>query len=120
VGAPQEVGGDFNCSYNQLKSLVGAPQEVGRHFDCEHNQLVSLEGASKIVLDFKCGNNPVSQKALVIILNKMLKGVSYTIALATSKKEIAKRDWNRLDKTGLTPDLEKGASTLGRFGVFDS
>ena len=30
-------GGDFRCSDNQLTSLEGAPQEVGGDFDCSYN-----------------------------------------------------------------------------------
>jgi hypothetical protein len=31
-GAPKEVGGDFNCSYNDLTSLEGAPEKIGGTF----------------------------------------------------------------------------------------
>jgi hypothetical protein len=32
------VGGDFICSYNQLTSLDGAPNHVGGDFDCSDNK----------------------------------------------------------------------------------
>ena len=119
-GAPQVVGGDFSCSNNKLTSLVGAPQKV-KDFNCSRNNLTSLEGAPQVIGgDFSCFGNPVSKKALNIIFDKMKSVASYPVALASSKNEIPKRDWDLLDKTGLSPDLEKGASTLGRFGVFDS
>ena len=55
-----EVGGDFYCDNNQLKSLVGAPESVGQDFDCSDNQLTSLVGApTSVDGTFYCKNNPV-------------------------------------------------------------
>ena len=45
VGAPTSVGGDFNCYNNKLTSLVGAPTGVGKSFFCRDNNLDSLVGA---------------------------------------------------------------------------
>ena len=54
------VGGNFNCSYNELTSLEGAPKTVGENFGCSYNKLTSLDGAPKIVYnDFYCRNNNV-------------------------------------------------------------
>jgi len=54
------VGGNFNCSYNELTSLEGAPKTVGENFGCSYNKLTSLDGAPKIVYkDFYCRNNSV-------------------------------------------------------------
>jgi hypothetical protein len=47
-GAPEEVGGDFDCSNNKLTSLEGAPEKVGGYFNCENSNLTSLEGAPEI------------------------------------------------------------------------
>ena len=48
-GAPQEVGGDFDCYMNQLTSLEGAPQTVGGYFNCHKNpNLHSLEGIGEV------------------------------------------------------------------------
>jgi hypothetical protein len=59
-GAPRSVGGGFSCSSNQLTSLEGAPQSVGGGFYCRTNQLTSLEGAPQSVGGyFYCGYNPV-------------------------------------------------------------
>ncbi len=56
-----EVGRDFNCSYNQLKTLEGAPKSVGGDFDCYKNQLTTLEGAPKSVGgDFDCYKNQLT------------------------------------------------------------
>ena len=58
-GAPQKVGGDFDCYENQLTSLEGAPQKVGEGFDCSWNHLTSLKGAPReIGGGFDCSNNP--------------------------------------------------------------
>ena len=57
-GAPREIGGDFDCSFNQLTSLVGAPESIGKGFICYHNQLTSLEGAPETVNgNFSCTSN---------------------------------------------------------------
>ena len=49
-GAPKEVEGNFDCSYNKhLTSLEGAPEKVGGNFDCEATKITSLEGAPKEV-----------------------------------------------------------------------
>ena len=57
-GAPEKVGGDFNCFDNRLLSLEGAPREVGRSFYCTDNQIQSLEGApEKVGGYFYCSHN---------------------------------------------------------------
>jgi hypothetical protein len=35
-GGPKKVGGNFDCSDNQLTSLQGAPREVGGSFYCKN------------------------------------------------------------------------------------
>ena len=52
------VGGNFNCSYNRLKSLKGCPKEVGGSFYCNNNKLISLENGPEIVNDaYYCNGN---------------------------------------------------------------
>ena len=54
------VKGNFNCTDNQLTSLIGAPETLKGSFYCADNQLTSLEGAPESVNgDFICGNNPL-------------------------------------------------------------
>jgi hypothetical protein len=54
------VGGNFNCSYNNLTSLENCPKTVGENFGCSFNKLTSLAGAPKIVGgDFYCHSNDV-------------------------------------------------------------
>ena len=61
VGAPQSVGEDFDCSNNKLTSLEGAPQKVGGSFCCSHNKLTSLEGApQEVEKDFYCSHNKLT------------------------------------------------------------
>jgi hypothetical protein len=78
------IKGYFNCSYNQLTTLVGSPKEVNGGFYCSNNQLTSLIGLSKEVKgDFYCSNNQLTT----------LDGLSPNII----KKTII-RDWyNQLD-----------------------
>ena len=62
IGAPQKVRGGFYCSYNKLKSLEGAPKEVGGYaFNCCNNQLTSLIGApQKVGENFLCSKNKLT------------------------------------------------------------
>ena len=52
------VGGEFDCSGNNLTSLVGAPKIISEDFNCNDNHLTSLEFAPKSVgYSFQCGEN---------------------------------------------------------------
>ena len=51
------INGDFDCSNNELASLVGAPIEVEGSFNCSNNKLTSLEGAPREVQKFNCSGN---------------------------------------------------------------
>ena len=48
-GAPEAVGGNFNCSFAKITSLEGAPREVGGYFDCSATKITSLKGAPRVV-----------------------------------------------------------------------
>ena len=64
-GAPQTVGGKFDCSGNSLTTLVGAPQTVRGTFYCSNNFLQSLEGAPRTVGgSFICRQNKNSLRTL--------------------------------------------------------
>jgi hypothetical protein len=52
-GAPQSVGGDFNCRDNQLVSLEGAPKSVNGNFDCSDNKVKFSEEDVLILTDVK-------------------------------------------------------------------
>jgi hypothetical protein len=57
-----KVTKDFNCNYNNLKTLDGSPREVGENFGCRKNPLISLEGApSKVGGRFAFDNLDISQ-----------------------------------------------------------
>ena len=59
-GSPQGIDRNFNCSNNQLESLLGCPQSVGWNFYCSDNKLKSLEGCPKYVGgNFYCRDNLV-------------------------------------------------------------
>ena len=52
------IGGEFDCSGNNLTSLVGAPKIISEDFNCNDNHLTSLEFAPKSVgYSFQCGEN---------------------------------------------------------------
>ncbi len=44
VGSPNYVGDSFYCYNNQLTSIEGSPEHVGGSFSCSFNKLTSLEG----------------------------------------------------------------------------
>lgn len=53
-----QIKGDFNCSYNALKSLKGCPNKVFDSFDCKGNELKTLKGGPKEVFGFyNCSEN---------------------------------------------------------------
>lgn len=57
-GSPKKVEGSFDCSHNKLTTLKGAPKEVGGSLDCDNNQLKSLEGSpQKVGGWFDCSYN---------------------------------------------------------------
>jgi len=43
-GGPEDVKGDFDCSGNQLISLLGCPAFIMGDFSCAGNQLTLLNG----------------------------------------------------------------------------
>lgn len=56
--SPQEVNGEFDCSFNDLKTLKFGPKTVKGSFDCESNLLKSLEHCpTEIEGDFICTHN---------------------------------------------------------------
>ena len=55
-----KIGGNFDCRYNKLTSLVGAPTSVGGSFYCNNNKLDSLVGApTSVGGSFYCRDNAV-------------------------------------------------------------
>ena len=47
-----EVGGGFDCSWNELKTLEGAPKYVGGDFVCWDNPLKSTKSIPKFIGGF--------------------------------------------------------------------
>jgi hypothetical protein len=43
------VKGNFNCSNNNLTSLIGSPEQVDKTFNCVNNKLTTLEGLPKYI-----------------------------------------------------------------------
>ncbi len=55
------VEGNFDCSYNKLKSLLGSPKTITKSFDCSLNSLKSLVGAPQAVPRiFNCHKNKLT------------------------------------------------------------
>ena len=58
VGSPHTVGGGFFCFNNNLTSLVGSPHTVSGNFNCSDNNLTSLVGSPHTVSgNFDCSGN---------------------------------------------------------------
>jgi hypothetical protein len=93
-GAPKKAW-SFDCKNNLLTSLEGGPQEIGGFYYCHNNKLTSLEGFPRklgIFPDFDIFDNPVSERTLKIIGNKMLKGMSFPQALVDSWRNMKSED----------------------------
>ena len=127
-GCPEIIEGDFSIYNNQIKNFEGGPKEVGGFFDASDNLLNTLEGAplrlggpikedEVSINSFQFDDNPISAEILDLIYSKILTGIPYLVAISMLKKDMSKEDWENLDKTGLSPDLEKGGNVLGRFGI---
>jgi len=48
---PAEIGGNLNCSNNNLTSLEGCPEKVEGIFDCSHNKNLFTEDDKKLTMD---------------------------------------------------------------------
>lgn len=60
MGGPKKAN-EFDCSYNKLKNLSYCPKEVFEHFNCSHNELVSIKGSPRNIKGhFNCSNNKLS------------------------------------------------------------
>ena len=77
------MGGNFDCSENQLTSLEGAPREVGGNFDCNMN--------------------PISDQTMELICREMREypEMEYGAILAYLQNKIPREDWEKLDKSSL-------------------
>lgn len=54
------VRGNFDCSHNNLSTLLGAPDKVGENFYCMNNNLTSLFASPNTVVgQFVCSHNKI-------------------------------------------------------------
>jgi len=107
---PLEFGiiiGDFNCSHNNLTSLIGSPQNCNI-FNCNNNNLTTLEGGPQYVLsDMYVHNNrltsllgaPKSIGNLFSCINNNLTSLEglpngiYTISSRNNLIKLQKPEW---------------------------
>ena len=55
---PSKITGTFNCSQNDLTSLVGCPQHITGTFECTSNLFSNLNGGpQKVEGDYICSHN---------------------------------------------------------------
>jgi hypothetical protein len=60
MGSPEKCG-NFACGGNQLVDLEGGPKEVSQSYYCDRNQLQSLKGAPQVVPgSFWCQHNKLT------------------------------------------------------------
>jgi hypothetical protein len=58
-GAPESVNADFDCSRNELTSLIGGPRDAQNYY-CQTNKLTNLVGGPESVGDnLFCQDNPL-------------------------------------------------------------
>lgn len=57
IGTPKTVQGDFRCNNNKLISLENGPLLVKCDYDCSSNQITSLQGSPERVVNFDCHSN---------------------------------------------------------------
>ncbi|WP_155638613.1 hypothetical protein [Burkholderia cepacia] len=57
-GAPKYVGGNFNCSENEIVNLIGAPKHVEGHFVCVSCSLETLNGLGEVKGKLDIHGNP--------------------------------------------------------------
>ena len=104
---------------SEIPSLEGAPQEVGGYFDCRGNQLTSLEGAPREVKrDFDCSENPISDQTMELICQKMRENpeMGYGAILASLQSRISQEDWEKLDKSSLDKMNQTRKRVYGMLG----
>lgn len=66
IGSPKEVGGRFKCSQNRLLNLNYAPIEVGGDFECWNNHIETLDGCPlEIGGNFMCMGNKIKTLDIV-------------------------------------------------------
>lgn len=57
----RDVSGDFDCSFNKLKTLKNSPKIVGKNFFCDTNRLITLKGCpEKVGERFVATHNNIS------------------------------------------------------------
>jgi hypothetical protein len=57
---PTEVGGDYSCAMNNLKTLKGGPSKVGHHYDFAGNEIKSFKYLPEVINGgLFCGNNKI-------------------------------------------------------------
>ena len=95
------VGGHFECSNNQLTSLIGSPKSIEYgDFICSHNQLTSLIGSPKSIIGgyFYCLHNNLTSLDSCPTLIEGGFGCSYNNHLTNYFKNIKEEDFLHWDK----------------------
>jgi len=95
------VHGDFDCSFNRLKTLKGSPKFVKGNFNCSNNLLVSLYGAPQYVEgSFYCHDNQLTS------LNNITKKINGILYCYNNKKIFDKEE------------IQKACSSLSYARIF--
>ena len=90
------VTGSFNCANNYLSSLEGAPQHVGGSFDCSHNRLLKTlkDGPQFVGRDFICRGAVSLPSKSKLDLPKNIRGrceIEYSEQESMAEQEVAVR-----------------------------
>jgi len=93
-GSPQTVSGNFSCYSNELKSLEGGLQTVGGDFDCYRNELKDLEHFPEVSGDIDIGHNTVN----LLVYTFIKKADSFMIEDFIDYEIVRNRDTVMLDR----------------------
>lgn len=94
----------------QIASMLGIPVVESNvkksiYYDkYEYGVKINLDGS-------------ISPKTTSIIFEAIKSGIPYSAIVASIRREVRKRDWDLLDKSGVTEDMKSGGSMLRRFGI---
>ena len=111
------VGGDFDCSSNQLISLEGVPESIRGEFNCQANKLVILNKLPRGVTELIYYCNPLNSISIKILqplssnrISELIKKIRYINWAGVSGSIYSYEQWipksSRIEHINMTPKQE--------------
>lgn len=110
VGSPETVGGYFNCSHNKLTSLRGGPDRVHGIYRCTNNHLTDLVGSPKI-----CGSHLLCQRNSLRTLNGVPNTIKGTLDVSDNPELSMEEIINGILGMYVLGDIYSGNRDLDRY-----